>query len=502
MSRYDEKRCCAMEGIAGTYGESDRPMAKKMLDKIAHRGPDASRILVDDKLVLGARKLRARGEKRPRPVAEHDGVAVASDSCLFNRDMLHERFIGPVEGPYTDQELLLQMYGQLGTQMFGYLDGGFAIAVADGNKTVLARDRYGLKPLYVSGGLRKGSYSSEIKSQLLADDQFVPFPPGKYMVRGKGYYPIRPKGVGRAPKPARSKAETLRRRIVEAVEACSADGASFNILLSGGIDSSVVASAASLVTDDIKSVCVGTEGGVDLEMARAVSEQLGTDHEELVYDVDRMLEVLDEVTYAAESFDYPIIRSCIPNYMATRMFADRTRPTLCGEGGDEIFAGYDYMRDIRGDDKLRQERMKLLRSGHTTGFQRVDRMTASASLDGRMPLMARPVIDLGLGLGRRWLLGARLEQSKMILRESFADMLPKCVMERKKQRFSDGAGSIHALVEISEEIITDAEFERARRRLPRNRVRTKEEYLYFRSFKKHFGESESVLKAVGFTPRP
>jgi asparagine synthase (glutamine-hydrolysing) len=237
-------------------------------------------------------------------------------------------------------------------------------------------------------------------------------------------------------------------------------------------------------------------------MARAVADELETDHVEFTYDVDQMLEILDNVTYAAETFDYPLIRSCIPNYMATHMFEDRSRITLCGEGGDEIFAGYDYMRDIKGEEKLRQERMKLLRTGYNTGFQRVDRMTASASLDGRMPLMTRAVIEYGLSANRRALIGPKLEQSKLLLRRSFEDLLPNKVMKRKKQRFSDGAGSIHALVEISESIITDREFEREQKKLPRNRIRTKEELLYYRSFREHFGDSESVLNAVGFTPRP
>ncbi len=491
-----------MEGIAGTYGWNDGPLVKKMLRKIAHRGPDATKVVEDDRQVLGARQLRIGNERRLRPIAEHDGISVASDSSIFNRDWLYERFVGPVERPYSDQELMLGMYRKLGTSMFGHLDGAFSVAISDRGKTVLARDRYGLKPLYLSGGARRGTYSSEMKSQLLVGEDFAPFPPGRFLVRGKGFFSIRPRSSGPTKRPSRSNADTLRPLIVEGVKG-SMDGTDgLNILLSGGIDSSVVACAASLVTDDIKSVCVGSEGGTDIGMARAVADQLGTDHHEVMYDVDQMLEVLDEVTYAAETFDYPLIRSCIPNFMATHAFEDRTRVTLCGEGGDEIFAGYDYMRDIRGEDRLRAERMRLLRTGHMTGFQRVDRMTASASLDGRMPLMARGVIDFGLNAGRRWLLGPRLEQSKLLLRESFADLLPREVMERKKQRFSDGAGSIHSLVRISEDIITDREFETERKRLPKNRVRTKEELLYFRSFAKHFGDSENVLKSVGFTLRP
>ena len=491
-----------MQGIAGTYGGADGPLVKRMMRRIAHRGPDVSKVIEDDRWVLGARQLRTGDGKKLRPIAEDDGLSVASDSCIFNRDWLHERFVGPVERPFSDQELMLAMYRRLGTDMFGYLDGAYVVALTHRGRTVLARDRYGLKPLYLSGGARRGAYSSEIKSQLLAGDEFVPFPTGRFMVQGKGFFPIRPRNTGPRPRASRSKADTLRTLITEGVRGAMQGTDGLNILLSGGIDSSVVACAASLVTDDIRSVCVGSEGGADIDMARAVADRLGTEHKEVLYDVDRMLEVLDDVTFAAESFDYPLVRSCIPNFMATHAFEDRTRVTLCGEGGDEIFAGYDYMRDIRGDDRLRAERMKLLRTGHMTGFQRVDRMTASASLDGRMPLMARPVIDFGLSVGRRWLIGPRLEQSKLLLRQSFADLLPREVMERRKQRFSDGAGSIHSLVQISEDIITDMEFERERKRLPKDRVRTKEELLYFRSFAKHFGDSESVLNAVGFTPRP
>ena len=283
---------------------------------------------------------------------------------------------------------------------------------------------------------------------------------------------------------------------------CCADGPDgFNILLSGGIDSSAVAAAASSVTKNLHSVCVGTEQSADLRMARKVSEVIGTDHVDNVYGTEDMLRALRDVVRSAESFDYPLVRSCIPNYMAVRLFRDKQFATLCGEGGDEVFAGYDFMLDVRDDDMLKKDRLTLLREGHLTGFHRVDRMTSSASLDGRMPLMSQEVVDFGLSLGRNDLLGSRPGRNKLVLRKAFSRELPKEVVWRKKARFSDGAGSINSLVVHAEKSISDKEFEKERKALPKGRIRTKEELLYYRIFSECY-PSPSAAKAVGFTPRP
>jgi asparagine synthase (glutamine-hydrolysing) len=490
-----------MEGIAGTYGHEDRALVGRMLRKLRHRGPDRKNVFVDDALVLGARAAMTSSHVKNTPIAERDGVAVASDSYIFNREALREAFVPDAPVGVSDAELVLGMYDSLGAGMFGYIDGAYAIAIADDGKTILARDRYGLKPLYLSGGIRNGSFSSEIKSQMLTEQEFIPFPPGKMMVRGKGTMPIRPKNTYVGREGGRVNIAALRTALTRATEQALENGDGANILLSGGVDSSAIAAAASCVTDDIDTVCVAYEGGTDADMARKVSEELGTNHQEREYEEDEMLDLLDDVVYSAETFDYPLVRSCIPNYLATHSFADRDRITLCGEGGDEVFAGYDYMREIDGDDRLRRERRHLLRTGHMTGFQRVDRMTSSASLDGRMPIMSRSVVDLGLGMRRDAVLGRHINESKLALRKAFADMLPEEVVTRKKKRFSDGAGSITALVKRAESMISDKEFERERKALPRKRIRTKEELLYYRAFIKHF-DSPSAAKAVGFTPRP
>lgn len=491
-----------MEGIAGTFGHNDKPLVRAMLSKLIHRGPDLGDSHEDDTVTLGARRRSAGPADRTKAIAEENGIAVASDSYFFNREFVRVTVAPGLAATATDSQLILAMYKVIGLRLFGYLDGAYSIAIIDNGRTILARDRYGLKPLYISGGHDVGAFSSEIKSQALAGDDFVPFPPGNLFLSGKGYAKIPRKEIPWAPKRVSSQGpEAIAELLAESTSSCLQGAQGFNILLSGGLDSSVVAAAAASVTKNIRTVCVGTRESVDLRMARKVAELLGTDHTERTYDIEAMLEVLDSTIYAAETFDYPLVRSCIPNIIATRMFSDKRRPTLCGEGGDEIFAGYDFLLEMKSDEQLTKERRALLRDGHLTGFQRVDRMTASSSLDGRMPFMSQDIIDYGLSLGRKDLLGGGPEKNKLALRRAYAKLLPREVIWRRKQRFSDGAGSINSLVGFAESTISDKEFEKERKAGPRGRIRTKEELLYYRLFYQHF-PSRSAARSVGYTSRP
>jgi asparagine synthase (glutamine-hydrolysing) len=490
-----------MEGIAGTFGMKDKHLVRRMLEKLEHRGPDTSEVYADDGLILGARMSRRNTIEKTSAIAQEEGVAVACDSYIFNKELLRRTIAPSCDENVSDAQLVLNMYRTIGTPVFRYIDGAYAIVIVDHGKTIVARDAYGLKPLYFSGDMRRGVYSSEIKSQQLAEEKFSPFQPGKMLVSGEGLRKIVRQEMPwiKDIKPKRS-ADRVRQLILQSVSACTDDSNRFNVLLSGGIDSSVIAAAAAQTSSSIQSVCVGTKDSEDIKMARLVADHLGTKHKERVYDVEDMLKVLNDAIYHGETFDYPLVRSCIPNYMATHVFSDRHNITLCGEGGDEIFAGYDFLLGIKEDETLRSERVALLRDGHMTGFQRVDRMTASASLDGRMPMMSSEVVDYGLQLDRKELLGSKIEKSKLVLRKAFADLLPKQVTWRRKRRFGEGAGSISSLVGYSEKLISDKEFERERKLLPRNRIRTKEELMYYRIFQRHF-PSESALAAVGFTPR-
>jgi asparagine synthase (glutamine-hydrolysing) len=491
-----------MQGIAGTFGVGDKPLVRRMLAKLQHRGPDIQNVFYADSCTLGARSPAGQLRERASAIAEEDSIAVASDSYIFNREFLRSTIAPTCSRNISDAQLMLKMYKSIGTGFFRYVDGAYTVVIVDNGKTIIARDCYGLKPLYLSGDLKEGTYSSEIKSQQVTGMEFASFPPGRIMVSGEGFRRITPVDLPWASGPSlKNPPEQVRRLLIESVMSCHDDSGDLNVLLSGGIDSSVVAAAAAEVSTSIRSVCVGTENSEDIRMARLVADHLGTSHKERIYDLEDMLEILSDAIYYGETFDYPLVRSCIPNYMATHLFSNRQGTTLCGEGGDEVFAGYDFLLNVKKDRLLREERIALLRDGHRTGFQRVDRMTASASLDGRMPMMSKPIVDFGLQLDRKALVGLKVEKSKLVLRKAFADYLPRQVVWRRKQRFSDGAGSINMLDEHAERSISDKEFEIERRMLPKGRIRTKEELMYYRIFQRHF-HSRSALAAIGFTPRP
>ena len=489
-----------MQALAGCFGDCDKSLVAKMLQRTRHRGPDALRLVEGDGFVVGSGALARPGGTVPQCVAEENGVIVTADSYIFNkRELVDEYFGTGTDVNIPDVQLFVEMFRSAGLGMFDMIDGAYAMAIIDQGSLILARDRYGMKPLYRSGGNKGGFYSSEIKAQIIAGPAFEIFPPGKIFSQEHGMKDIMQLPSRRASGGEKTE-EALRSMLLDSTDQCLEDSDSVNILLSGGIDSSVVAVAASLTTVDVETVCVGMEGSEDVEMARRVASHLGTNHMERIYDLDDLLQVMDEAIYAIESFDYPLVRSSLPNYIATHLFPRRNRITLVGEGGDEVFAGYSYMEQIKSDAKLRKERLRLLKSGHATGFQRVDRTNASACLDGRMPMMQGGIVDLGLKLGRKNLIGGSPNEQKLVLRKAFEKLLPKEIVWRRKQKFSEGAGSVDMLQKYAEETISDKEFEKERKTLARGRIRTKEELMYFRRFQKFF-HSGSCYDAVGITDR-
>jgi asparagine synthase (glutamine-hydrolysing) len=274
-------------------------------------------------------------------------------------------------------------------------------------------------------------------------------------------------------------------------------------LLSGGIDSSVIAVLAARgyqkYTDGrgvLKTFAFGVNESQDIINARKVAEHIGSDHEELMVDLKQILDVLPEVIYHLESFDPSLVRSAVSNYMISRHARQKgIQVLLSGEGGDEVFCGYTYLKSLPFDE-LYKNQIACLKFLHNNAALRLDRMNQCNGVRVVTPLISGPLLTYALGLAP-WLKqkpegGDRIE--KWIFRKAFEADLPETIIHRVKQEFSQGSGSAGVLPRHFEDAVPDAEFEAARKQFPI--LRSKEEYEYFRIFTEHFGAGRAV-KTVG-----
>jgi len=477
-----------MSGIAGVYQrENCRELLGNILNKIKHRGPDGTGIVSYGKTALG--QTCFAGEKIGRG---QDMFAVV-DGYIFN-----EEIDGDAAG-----DKIVNAYVKYGKEFAKELEGSFAFILADGDRVIAARDPVGLKPLYYAEDEGAVMYfASEIKALTDISEDIKTFPPGYYYHSDEGfvkYYkkPVLSSNGDISVEEAISKVKEL---LVNAAEKHYEDNKKLGLYLSGGIDSSVVAAAASEIADDIDTFSVGMDTSEDLPNARLVARYLGTNHHEYIYKPEEMLKVLPEVIYYLESFDMYLVRSSIANYLVSKIARESgVDLVFCGEGGDELFAGYHYLKDFEPEE-IENELLKLTFNGHNNGFQRVDRMTAAHSLDGHMPIMDNEVAEFAYGLPVEWKIyeegGKKIE--KWILRKAFEDDLPEEIVWRKKAKFFKGAGSADILKQFAEQRISDEEFEREKQIDDDFVLRSKEELYYYRIFKEYFPH-KSILETIGRT---
>jgi len=273
--------------------------------------------------------------------------------------------------------------------------------------------------------------------------------------------------------------------LVRAVERQMMGDVPVGVFLSGGLDSSLVAAIAARWAARegtvLHTFAVGTEDSPDLLAARQVAEFLGTDHHEIDYTAAEALESLPGVVRAIESFDPGLVRSAVPNYMLARMTRQHVRVVLTGEGADELFAGYDYLREFTEPEDLRVELERTVKSLHNLNLQRCDRVTMAHAVEARVPFLDREVIRWALRVPARAKLG---QPEKRLLREAFDGWLPDELLWRKKAEFGDGSGARDVLAREVEATVSDEAFE-AERGAVDPPLRTKEELAYYRVWREH-----------------
>ncbi|MGI8727968.1 MAG: asparagine synthase-related protein, partial [Solirubrobacterales bacterium] len=322
-------------------------------------------------------------------------------------------------------------------------------------------DPVGIKPLLWARRDGVTLFASELKA--FDEDwhsEVELFPPGHYWTPEEGLSRFHhvvppdlthdwdpPDGAGAAPPEAM--VEAVRGQLVAAVEREMMADVPVGVFLSGGLDSSVVAAiAARRLAEEgeaLQTFAVGTEQSPDLLAAREVAEFLGSSHHERIYEPHELEAVLPDVIRAIESYDPSLVRSALPNYLLAEMTSQHVKVVLTGEGADELFAGYEYVRAIDDHGELHTELVRTISELHSLNLQRADRVTMAHGLEARVPFLDLDMVAFALSLPPEWKMTPPGEQEKKLLRKAFEGWIPDSILWRKKAQFGDGSGARGAL---------------------------------------------------------
>ncbi|MEX1311927.1 MAG: asparagine synthase B [Candidatus Sulfomarinibacteraceae bacterium] len=515
--------------------ETLRPRVVELAKKVRHRGPDWSGIHVQDfEDAAGRRRCNVLAHERlaiidpeggEQPLLSENGnIALAVNGEIYN----HRDLAAGLSGDHafatgSDCEVILHLFEERGSDFVDDLDGVFAFVLADSatGDFVAARDPIGVVPLYWGHGPDGGFwFGSEMKAIAEVCPDFEQFPPGHVFSGGRlrRYSDPEWRRPGQAPT-AKPTAEAIRKALTEAVVKRLMSDVPFGVLLSGGLDSSLVSAIvtrnADLRMEDdfrspawwprIHSFSIGLDGAPDLEAARVVADALGTAHHELHYTVQEGLDALTDVIYHIETYDVTTVRAATPMYlMASKIKAMGVKMVLSGEGADEIFGGYLYFHRAPDPRAFFEETVRKVQALHDYDCLRANKAMSAWGVEARVPFLDKAFLDLAMGMdpALKMVDSGNGRMEKHPLREAFDSpddpFIPSSVLWRQKEQFSDGVGYgwIDALRDHADERVSDVLFGGRVRRFPHNTPATKEGYLYRSIFETHFPQSAAAEAVV------
>lgn len=461
-----------MSGIAAVIGKDNENSLETMLKKIKHRGSGQNLIYNSGNYQLGELNVTDNKEKQ---------TGDARYGIIFDGRPVYG-------GKELNRAGILELYKKQGPGFIKNIAGNFAIIISGETDFFVARDPYGTKPLYFSVNGEHTLLASEIKSLSALTDNIAIFPPGHYYTGArelKRYQEI-PTPEATTQLPAREAATNLNKFLTSAINRVFQEHKDVGSFLSGGLDSSVVVTAACKASGKaLPTFAVGLENSGDIISARKVAAYLRTDHYEYLYTPEEMLEVLPDVIYHLESFDVELVNSSIANYLVAKLAREMgVMIVLSGEGADELFAGYEHLKKCQSEHELNQELAELLRGLHNGGLQRVDRMTQAHSVECIMPFMDPQVVEFALGLPGHYKI-SQSNTEKWILRKAFSSELPDEVVWRTKAQFGIGTGNEDIMKKLVAQKISDAEYAKAKD-MNSFQFKCKEEFYYYKIFKEFF----------------
>ena len=542
-----------------------RDKALKMSQKIRHRGPDWSGIYCGGSAILAHERLsivdpESGGQPlySPRPL-EGDGgglQVLAVNGEIYNHQEIRRRYAGQYEFQTgSDCEVILALYREKGIDFLEDLSGIFAFVLYDEerNEFLIARDPIGVIPLYIGYDSDGTVYvASELKALEGQCERYEPFLPGHYLWSGecrtesvefatapdgnvdstavanstlytlhsklKRYY-RRDWMQYDAVKDNPASVEAIRDGLTAAVKRQLMSDVPYGVLLSGGLDSSVISALAEKfsehrIEDDSKtraywprlhSFAVGLKGAPDLAKAKLVADHIGTVHHEINYTIQEGLDAIRDVIYFIETYDVTTVRASTPMYLLARVIKSMgIKMVLSGEGADEIFGGYLYFHKAPDAKAFHEETVRKLGKLYLYDCLRANKSLSAWGVEGRVPFLDKEFLDVAMRTnpeakmcGPKKSGESGFEIEKKIVREAFADLLPEEVAWRQKEQFSDGVvySWIDTLKQITSEAVTDEQMAHAAERFPINPPKNKEEYYYRSIFAEHF-PSESAAKSV------
>lgn len=519
-----------MCGFVGLFdirqgGERLRAQALRMSAKIRHRGPDWSGIYCDERAVLAHERLSiVDPQSGGQPLHSPDGrLVLAVNGEIYNHRELRRELAGEYDFQTgSDCEVILPLYRKYGVGLLDRLNGIFAFALYDieRDEYLVARDPIGVIPLYIGwDGDGQFCVASELKALEGVCNVIQPFLPGHYWWSREGkmtrWY-SRDWFDYDAVKENDADPQALRAALEAAVRRQLMSDVPYGVLLSGGLDSSIISAVATRYADRrietegrdsawwprLHSFAVGLKGAPDLAAARRVAEHIGTVHHEIHYTIQEGLDALRDVIYHIETYDVTTVRASTPMYLLARVIRSMgVKMVLSGEGADEIFGGYLYFHKAPDARAFHEETVRKIGRLHLYDCLRANKSLAAWGVEGRVPFLDTEFLDTAMRINpaAKMTRDGRIE--KWILRKAFEDLLPPEIAWRQKEQFSDGVGYgwIDSLKAMAETAVSEREMAQASDRFPINPPRNKEEYCYRSIFEECF-PSQTAAQCVPSVP--
>ena len=502
-----------------------RQKALRMSQKIRHRGPDWSGIYTGGSAILCHERLSiVDPESGKQPLFSSDKKQVlAVNGEIYNHQDIRRRYASKYQFQTgSDCEVILALYRDKGIDFLEDLSGIFAFALYDAERDefLIARDPIGVIPLYIGYDDDGKVYvASELKALEGQCDRYEPFLPGHY-------YWSREPGMKRyykrdwfsydAVKDNAASVTDIHDALEAAVKRQLMSDVPYGVLLSGGLDSSVISAIAEKfserrIEDDDKerawwprlhSFAVGLKGAPDLAKAKLVADYIGTVHHEINYTIQEGLDAIRDVIYFIETYDVTTVRASTPMYLLARVIKSMgIKMVLSGEGADEIFGGYLYFHKAPSPKAFHEETVRKLSKLYMYDCLRANKSLSAWGVEGRVPFLDKEFLDVAMRTNPEAKMCPGKTIEKRIVREAFANMLPEEVAWRQKEQFSDGVGYswIDTLKKITSDQVSDEQMAHAAERFPINPPRNKEEYYYRSIFAEHF-PSDSAARSVPSVP--